>query len=98
MRENRIGMIMIVDFDDNDDEFIATASDVVSVYKDYVVINIPDGPELKLPDDILDYMVDCPETIKEFTQSEFILDLFCVTQSIRSEKRNLYESLGFSRY
>lgn len=93
---------MTIEFEDDDDEAIGALFQMIDVESDRVVIDVPGLPVFDLKDEVLDYVIDHPDSIKSFTQSEelhdFTLDLFVNALYIREKKRAIYRELGFSRF
>jgi hypothetical protein len=92
---------MTIEFED-DDEVIGTLFQMIDVRKNRVVIDVPGLPLFDLKDEVLDHVIDHPNSIRHLTQSEeihnFALDLFVNAVYIREKKRAIYEGLGFSSY
>lgn len=93
---------MTIEFEDDDDEVIGALFQMIDVESDMVVIDVPGLPVFDLKDEVLDYVIDHPDSIKSFTQSEeihnFALDLFVNAVYIREKKRAIYRELGFSSF
>lgn len=88
--------------EDDLEDFEAVALDqIVDVHSDCVTVKLPNLNALVISDRELDYLFNHPEAmvgiLEEPEKIEFFVSLIPNVLRIRNLKREMYESLGFSR-